>query len=99
MVLMEPCGRLRVILTQMVEGMVESANPANKKEYERLMNKIIPELEKRAYDLAEKCRASGECKGGICDTGAIKKIFEKAQHDLEAKHIRYKEIKNPVIKK
>ncbi len=90
MVIMEPCRRLRVILTQMIGNIVGSANPANKKEYERLMNKIIPELEKRAYDLAEKCRARG-CEGGMCDTGIIKKIFEKANYDLEERYLRYKE--------
>ncbi len=97
MVIMEPCGRLRVILTQLVENMVGGANPANKKEYERLMNESLPELKKRAYDLAEKCRALDGCEGGMCDTGVINKIFEKAHHDLEDRYIRYKEIENPVI--
>lgn len=94
MVIMEPCGRLRVIMTQMVEKIVGSANPANKKEYERLMNESLPDLKKRAYDLARRCQGMGRCEGGMCDTGVINKIFEKAHHDLEERYIKYKEIEN-----
>jgi len=91
MVIMDPCIRLRVILTQMVGNIVGQANPANKKEYERLMDVIVPGLEKCAYQLAEKCRALGGCEE-MCDTDMIKKFFEKANYDLESKYIRYKRL-------
>jgi hypothetical protein len=88
MVIMEPCGRLRVILAQMVGNIVGGANPSNKKGYERLMNESLPELERRAYDLAEKCRALGGCEGDLCDIETIKKIFERAYYDLETRFIK-----------
>jgi succinate dehydrogenase flavin-adding protein (antitoxin of CptAB toxin-antitoxin module) len=91
MVIMEPCGRLRVILSQMVKEMVGSANPSNKKEYEHMMNVTIPDLEKRAYGLAEKCEALGGCERGMCDIDVIKKFFEKTYDDLEKKYAGYKE--------
>jgi len=94
MVIMEPCGRLRVILTQMIESIVAAARPGNKEEFERLMEETLPGLEKRAYNLAEECRAG--CEKMPCDLYdkyEIEKIFRKAYADLESKRIRYKEIK------
>jgi hypothetical protein len=91
MVIIEPCGRLRVILSQMVMDMVGTANPSNKKEYEHMMNVIIPNLEIRALELAGKCEALGECEREKCDTDLIKKFFEKASNALEKKYSKYKE--------
>lgn len=78
MVIMEPCGRLKVILMQMIDDIVAGARPGNKEEFARLIEEMLPRLEKRAYKLAEECRASGGCKKmpcDICDGTRPKKFF------------------------
>ncbi len=97
MVTMDPCGRLRIILTQLIDGIVAGAKPGNKEEFIQLMEETLPWLEKRAYELAQECKASPECGKVPCDLynkNEIKKIFEKAYHDLGSKCIRYEEGKN-----
>jgi hypothetical protein len=96
MVIMEPCGRLKVILMQMIDDIVAGARPGNKEEFARLMEEMLPGLEKRAYKLAEECRASGGCEKmpcDICDANETQKFFRKAYTDLESRRIRYEEIK------
>lgn len=96
MVTMDPCGRLRIILMQLIDGIVAGAKPGNKEEFVHLLEETLPWLEKRAYELAKECRASPECKKVPCDLSdknEIKKIFEKAYADLESKCLRYEEIK------
>ena len=96
MVIMEPCSRLRVILEQLITDIIAGARPSHKEQFKRLMGETLPGLEKRAYDLAEKCRASGGCEKiscKICNLDEIKTIFEKTYVNLEKMQNRYEEIK------
>ncbi len=88
MVTMDPCERLRIILTQLIDGIVAGARPGNKEEFLRLREETLPWLEKRVYELAQECRASPECGKVPCDLydkNEIKKIFDKKYADIENK--------------
>jgi hypothetical protein len=93
MVIMEPCGRLRVLLTQLFEDIVTWQIPSNKVKFKHL-KETISWFEKRAQELAEKCRTSDRCEDkSLCDRKEIKNFFEKAYADLVNKRRRYKEKK------
>lgn len=96
MISIEPCKRVEIILSQMITDIVTGAKPSHQEEFKHLMDETLPILEKRTYDLAEKCRISSGCNENtcnICNHDEIKRIFLKAHEDLEKIQNRFEDIK------